>query len=80
MMFGGGMLLMWLLPLLAICLMVIIVVAVAGGGLGIFRRVGMVANGPRAQASAFSTKVCPTCQRPLQADWRVCPYDGTEVG
>lgn len=80
MMFGGGMLLMWLLPLLAIGLVVIIVVAVAGGGLGIFRQIGRAVNGPVGQASAFSTKVCPTCQRPLQADWRVCPYDGTEAG
>jgi hypothetical protein len=74
------MLLMWLLPLLAIGLVVIIVAAVVGGGLGVFRQVARAANGPAGQVSALSTKVCPTCQRPLQADWRVCPYDGTEVG
>jgi len=79
MMFGGGMLLMWLLPLLAIGLIVVIAVIVAGGGLGIFRQIGGAVNGPVSQGAAFSTKVCPTCQRPLQADWRVCPYDGTEV-
>jgi hypothetical protein len=79
MMFGGGMLLMWLLPLLAIGLIVVIAVVVAGGGLGILRQIGGTVNGPTGQGSGFSTKVCPTCQRPLQADWRVCPYDGTEV-
>ena len=80
MMFGGGMLLMWLLPLLVIGLMIIVAVVVAGGGLGMFRQMRGAINGPAGQASAFSTKVCPTCQRPMQADWRVCPYDGTEVG
>ena len=80
MMFGGGMLLMWLLPLLAIGLIVLIVVIIAGGGVGVFRQVGGGVNGPAGQASAFSTKVCPPCQRPMQADWRVCPYDGTEIG
>jgi hypothetical protein len=28
----------------------------------------------------FSTKNCPVCGRPLQADWCVCPHDGTRVG
>ncbi len=22
-------------------------------------------------------RVCPTCGRPMAADWTVCPYDGT---
>ena len=80
MMFGGAALLMWLLPLLVIGMILVVAVAVAGGGLGILRQIGGAANGGTAgQASAFSTKVCPVCRRPMQADWRVCPYDGTEV-
>jgi hypothetical protein len=34
-------------------------------------------RGPRL--GMFSTNHCPTCGRPLQADWRICPYDGAKV-
>jgi len=79
-MMGGGMLVMWLLPLLVLALIVLIAVIVAGGGLGLSHQTGITTGSLGREVSAFSTKVCPTCQRPMQADWRVCPYDGAQLG
>jgi len=81
MMFGGGMLLVSLLALAVIAVPVIILIA-AGGGLALFnnRPVLTQSHGPGPHTPAFSSKRCPDCGQPLQADWRVCPYDGTEVG
>ncbi len=81
MMFGGGMFLISFLVLAVIAVPVIILIAAAGGGLALFSRRPVVTqpSGPGPHTPTFSSKRCPTCGQPLQADWRVCPYDGTEV-
>jgi hypothetical protein len=82
MMFGGGMFLVSLLVLAVIAVPVVILIVAAGGGLALFsnRQVTVQPGGPGPHTPAFSSKRCPSCGQPLQADWRVCPYDGTEVG
>ena len=82
MMFGGGMFLIGLLVLAVIAVPVVILIVAAGGRLALFgnRPVVVSPGGPGPHTPAFSSKHCPTCGQPLQADWRVCPYDGTEVG
>ena len=81
MMFGGGMFLVSLLVLAVIAVPVIILI-VAGGRLALFnnRQVAAQPSSPGPHTPAFSSKRCPNCGQLLQADWRVCPYDGTEVG
>jgi hypothetical protein len=78
----GGVLFMIVLPLLMIGLLALAVIAAAGGGAALVRRVG--AQTPQAASGdslpVFSSKLCPVCHRALQADWQVCPYDGTRVG
>jgi len=64
-----GMLLMWIFPLGVLVLVV----------LGIVWLVNAV-NRPRSQAPVAPTKTCPNCARPVQADWRNCPYCGTALG
>lgn len=82
MMFGGGMFLVSLLVLAFIAVPVIILIVAASGGLALFnnRQVAAQSGSPGPHTPAFSSKHCPNCGQPLQADWRVCPYDGTEVG
>lgn len=31
-------------------------------------------------APQSSARVCPSCARPVQPDWRLCPYCGSELG
>ncbi len=82
MMFGGGMFLVSLLVLAVIAVPVIILIVAAGGRLALFnnRQVAAQPTSPGPHTPAFSSKRCPNCGQLLQADWRVCPYDGTEVG
>lgn len=82
MMFGGGMVLSSLLVLAVIAVPVIILIVAASGGLALFngRQATAQPGNPGPHTPAFSSKRCPNCGRPLQADWRVCPYDGTEIG
>jgi len=82
MMFGGGMFLMILLALAVIAVPVVILIVAASGGLALAnnRAVAAQPNSPGPHTPAFSSKRCPNCGQLLQADWRVCPYDGTEVG
>ncbi|MFB0538328.1 MAG: zinc ribbon domain-containing protein [Anaerolineae bacterium] len=82
MMFGGGMFLISLLVLAVIAVPVIILIVAASGGLALFnnRPALTQSHSPGPHTPAFSSKLCPNCGQPLQADWRVCPYDGTEVG
>jgi len=78
----GGMLLMGLLTLAVIAVPVLILVAAVGGGLTLFsnRPAWTQFHNPGPHTPAFSSKHCPSCGRLLQADWRVCPYDGAEIG
>lgn len=82
MMFGGGMFLMILLALAVIAVPVVILIVAASGGLALAnnRAVAAQPSSPGPHTPAFSSKRCPNCGQLLQADWRVCPYDGTEVG
>lgn len=80
-MIGGGILLMFLLPLLLIGLLALILIAATGSGGALMRNSGMHNSQaqPISTSPWFSSKSCPVCRRPLQADWQVCPYDGTKV-
>jgi hypothetical protein len=64
-----GMLLMWLFPLGLLVLLV----------LGIVWLVNAVSR-PRNQTLVAPAKTCLNCARPVQADWRNCPYCGTALG
>ena len=66
----------------AIILLIVILIVAASGGLALFnnRQVAAQPGSPGPETPAFSSKRCPNCGQLLQADWRVCPYDGTEVG
>ncbi len=35
---------------------------------------------PATLAPIVATRPCPNCGRPVQADWRNCPYCGTALG
>ena len=63
-----GMLLMGIFPLGLLVLVV----------LGLVWLVS-VASRPTNQPAMTPTKVCPNCSRPVQADWRNCPYCGTAL-
>ncbi len=78
----GGMFLVGLLILIVIAVPVIILVAAVAGKLTLFhnRQVTTQPSGPGPYTPAFSSKRCPDCGQLLQADWQVCPYDGTKVG
>jgi hypothetical protein len=80
-MMGGGILFMLILPLLMIGLLALVIVAATGGGVALARNIG--AQTPQTQSGntlpLFSSKTCPVCHRALQADWQVCPYDGTRA-
>ena len=64
-----GMLIMWIFPLGVLVLVV----------LGIVWLVNAVSR-PRGQAPVAPAKTCPNCARPVQADWRNCPYCSTALG
>jgi hypothetical protein len=79
-MMWGGFIFMFLFPLLMLGLLALVFI-VAAGGMGWIR--GVSAQAPTVQpvypAPLFSSKTCPACHRPVQADWQVCPYDGTKL-
>lgn len=81
MMMGGGFVFMFAASLLMFGLFALVLIAATGGGVAWLRNIGV--QPPTAQpgypAPLFSSKYCPACHRPLQADWQVCPYDGTKV-
>lgn len=62
--FGWMMLGMWLIPLLLVILTVL-------GILALFRLV--FSNPPKPSQPA---KTCSSCGKPLQTDWKHCPYCG----
>jgi len=64
-----GMLLMGVFPLGLLVLVV----------LGIVWLVRAVSR-PTSQSPVAPAKTCPNCARPVQADWRNCPYCGTASG
>lgn len=80
-MMGGGFVFMFLLPLLMLGLFALVLIAAAGGGVTWLRNIGV--QPPTVQPGypvpLFSSKHCGVCHRLLQADWQVCPYDGTKV-
>ena len=80
-MMGGGILFMFLLPLLLIGLLALILIAATGGSVVLLRNPGMQGSKPQTgnMSPLFSSKTCPVCRRAMQADWQVCPYDGTKV-
>lgn len=39
---------------------------------------GLKTNMPPRKLVAANVTVCPTCGRPKQPEWQVCPYDGTK--
>ena len=67
-----GMISMWLIPLGLLTLLVVCIVwlfgALTRGGWS------LPAHPPAAPARA-----CPSCSKPAQADWSVCPYCGNAL-
>jgi uncharacterized membrane protein len=61
-----GMAFMWLIPIGFVVLTV----------LGVVWLVRTIGSGSQ---SALSGQVCPSCGRPIQGDWRNCPYCGTQL-
>lgn len=80
-MMGSGFVFMFLFPLLLLGLFALVFILAAGGGVSWMRGIG--AQAPPVQSvypsPLFSSKTCPVCHRPVQADWQVCPYDGTKL-
>ena len=78
---GGGFLLMLLFPLVTIALAVLVASAISRDGRMWSRDCSSPGPAPYGSGAnpAFSSKNCPHCRRPLQADWQVCPYDGTRI-
>ena len=37
------------------------------------------ASRPTSQLPIAPVKLCPNCKQPVQADWRNCPYCGTDL-
>ena len=62
--FPFGMGLMWLIPLGTIVLIVLGVVWLVNN-----------LNGPKV----VQGRVCPSCGKPAQADWKTCPYCGNNL-
>jgi len=70
----------WLFMLMGLLFPVGVLVLLVLGIVWLFRRVSEP-SGPTSQAPAGPT--CSNCGRPVQADWRLCPYCGqalTSVG
>ena len=63
----AGMPLMWLLPLGFLALLV----------LGVAWLVRAVSRAGSGQPPVVPARTCANCHRPVQADWRNCPYCGT---
>ena len=40
---------------------------------------GVATTPPARNSEPASGRTCPTCGRPMAADWTVCPYDGTPL-
>lgn len=80
-MMGGGIVFMFLFPLLMIGLLALVLIAATGGGAALARSVGTQSkqSQPGNATPLFSSKACPVCHQAMQADWQVCPYDGTKV-
>jgi hypothetical protein len=80
-MMGGGIVFMLLFPLLMIGLLALVLIAATGSGTVLARSIGT--QNPPGQSGfttpSFSSKSCPVCHRAMQADWKVCPYDGTKA-
>jgi hypothetical protein len=65
-----GMIFMWLFPLGFLVLLAL-------GGVWLFRQ---VTQGPAAGSPpAVLGKACPSCSKPVQTDWHLCPYCGQEL-
>jgi len=64
-----GMLIMWIFPLGVLALVVLSIVWLVNA-----------VSRPRGQAQVAPAKTCLNCARPVQADWRNCPYCGTVLG
>ena len=80
-MMGGGIVFMFLFSLLMIGLLALILIAATGGSAVLLRNTGIQGSQPQTgnMSPVFSSKTCPVCRRAMQADWQVCPYDGTKV-
>ena len=62
-----SMILMWLIPLAFVALLV-------AGGVWLVRAIGGGQGSAHLQSSA--TDACPACGRPIQSNWRNCPFCG----
>ncbi|NOZ26695.1 MAG: zinc ribbon domain-containing protein [Chloroflexi bacterium] len=66
----------WILPLIGLLIPLAFLALLALGGVWLFRQSGLSRNLPPASEQDASGKTCPSCGRPVQADWQVCPYCG----
>jgi hypothetical protein len=75
---GGNLLLVLSLTILMVLLLGIAVISRSESG----APTGFTSRTPSqygSQGTIFSSKSCSTCHRSMQADWEVCPYDGTRL-
>lgn len=91
MMFGGGLVIMFLVVLILIGIPLLIVALVTGGGLAALFRSKPRQNPnnptPSTQSTPFTrepvdptyVRKCPTCGRGVKADWNVCPSCGAAI-
>jgi hypothetical protein len=63
----------WLLP----CLIPFGLLVLLGGGLAWLLATTFRPSPGSSGVSAEAT--CPNCNRPVQADWQICPYCGTSL-
>ncbi|OGO67838.1 MAG: hypothetical protein A2Z37_08015 [Chloroflexi bacterium RBG_19FT_COMBO_62_14] len=82
MMMGVGLLMMLLFLLVLVGVPVLIIVWAAKGGLKALSRPRSQATGSEAQqpsSRAIEARRCPTCGRPVQVGWNVCPSCGAAL-
>ena len=78
--FGGGGLLGGLFGLLALLVPIGLLGLLIVGGVWLVRNVGRATAGAtKAVVTQSPAKTCPSCDQPVQADWRNCPYCGEEL-
>ena len=67
-----GMIFMWLFPLGFLAVLAV-------GIVWLFRQVSGSSGPVGGPSQTAGGQPCPNCGRPVQADWRVCPYCGQQL-
>jgi len=73
---GSWGLLGWFFSLIALLIPVGFLALLILGGVWLFRQAGGAKGVSFGPGQAGPGKTCPSCGRPVQADWQTCPYCG----